>query len=195
VIAVVLTGVTSPAGVLATVYLQEALDYGATRAGLTLLPFSVAVIAGSALGSVLLARRGARGTIVGGLLAITAAMGLATAIDPPGGTAYLAAALALAGLGLGAASVAATALGVAAVDAADEGLASGLLNTAAQIGTAVGIAVLLTVAAAGEGDGAGAEAMAQGIRLGYAVACAIAAVTVALAIAFVRTSVVTDGKR
>jgi hypothetical protein len=44
--------------------------------------------------------------------------------------------------------VASTAAGTAAVAAAEQGLASGLLNTAAQLGTALGIAALVTVAAA-----------------------------------------------
>ena len=52
------------------------------------------------------------------------------------------------GLGLGCASVASTTAGTAAAGEAREGVASALLNTAAQVGTALGVAVLLSVAAA-----------------------------------------------
>ena len=54
----------------------------------------------------------------------------------------------LLGLGLGVASVASTARGTEALDAADQGLASGLLATSAQLGTALGLAVVVPVAAA-----------------------------------------------
>ena len=66
----------------------------------------------------------------------------------------------LCGLGIGIASVAATTLGTSAVADAERGTASGLLNTAAQVGTAVGIAALVLV----------------GHRLGFAAAGALAAV-------------------
>ena len=51
----------------------------------------------------------------------------------------------LGGLGLGLSSVAANGLGTS-VEEADRGTASGMLNTAAQMGTAVGIAVVLLAA-------------------------------------------------
>jgi len=53
----------------------------------------------------------------------------------------------LAGYGLGAASVAATTLGTSAVEEDDRGAVSGLLGTAAQVGTAIGVAVFLQVGA------------------------------------------------
>lgn len=183
-IGAVLTAVTSPASVLATIYLQENLGYGASRAGLTLLPFSLAVITGSMAGSAYVSRRGPRAVVVGGLVAVAAAMGVATAISSSGGALYLLAALALAGLGLGAASVAATGIGVAAVDRADEGLASGLLNTAAQVGTAVGLALLLAIAGAGYQPGD--EAAADGIRIGYAAAGGLAIAGLAAALVLLR---------
>jgi MFS family permease len=183
-IGAVLTAVTSPASVLATVYLQEVLGYGPSRAGLTLLPFSLAVIVGSLGGSAFVSRRGPRTVVVGGLVAVIAAMAVATAISPAGGVPYLVAGLALGGVGLGAASVAATGIGVAAVDSADEGLASGLLNTAAQVGTAIGLALLLAIAGTGgvggETDGAAAV---DGIRLGFAAAGGLAAAGLAAALA------------
>jgi MFS family permease len=69
----------------------------------------------------------------------------------------------LTGLGLGAASVSATTLGASAVDEADRGTTAGLLNTAAQVGTAVGVAALVLLA--GESH-----------RLGFAAAAGAAAV-------------------
>ncbi|MGH3201888.1 MAG: hypothetical protein ACRDOA_15745 [Streptosporangiaceae bacterium] len=54
--------------------------------------------------------------------------------------------VAVAGAGIGLASVATTGLGTS-VPAAVRGAASGIVNTAAQLGTALGIAILLLVAA------------------------------------------------
>jgi predicted MFS family arabinose efflux permease len=89
------------------------------------------------------------------------------------------AAAALAGLGLGAASVAATAVGSSSVPEDDRGLASGLLTTAAQIGTALGLAVFLSLAstrAASLADGPpGAEALVSGYRTAYIAAGLLAA--------------------
>ncbi len=52
------------------------------------------------------------------------------------------------GSGLGCASVASTTLGTAATDGGLQGLASGLLNSAAQIGTVLGLAILVPLSAA-----------------------------------------------
>jgi hypothetical protein len=63
---------------------------------------------------------------------------------------------------VGCASVASTAAGTTAVGAAREGVASALLNTAAQVGAALGIGVLVGLAGvAGQGVAfAGAAAVA-----------------------------------
>jgi hypothetical protein len=73
----------------------------------------------------------------------------------------------LCGLGIGIASVAATTRGASSVPDADRGTAAGLLNTAAQVGTALGIAALVLVA--------GTASAAAGHRLGFAAAAALAA--------------------
>src|SRR5439155_1055012 len=50
-------------------------------------------------------------------------------------------------LGLGFTSVASTVAGTTNVQAQEQGLASGLINTSTQIGTALGLAILVTIAA------------------------------------------------
>jgi EmrB/QacA subfamily drug resistance transporter len=156
--AFVLTAVTSSAGVIGALYLQRVLGYSASATGLALLPFSLAVVVGSFVGSLLSTRIGTRATMASGLLAVSAAMLLISRISAETGLSYLVPGVALAGLGLGCAAVASTAAGTAAAGAREQGMASGLLNTAAQIGTAVGIAALVTLAAARTGalaDGGG----------------------------------------
>jgi hypothetical protein len=86
----------------------------------------------------------------------------------------------LLGAGLGVASVASTARGTAAADAADQGLASGLLATAAQLGTALGLATIVPLASARtEALGGGAAAQVAGFELGFQLAAALAAAAAA----------------
>jgi len=139
---------TSSAVTLATLYLQNTLGYSPLAAALMLLPFSLAVIAGSALAAPLLARWPPQRLISAGLAAI--AVSDAALIPAAGSTWALPMCAAAGGAGIGLSSVAATRLGTG-VPVALRGTASGIINTAAQLGTALGIAALLLVAALSTG--------------------------------------------
>jgi EmrB/QacA subfamily drug resistance transporter len=173
------TATTSPVGVIAVLYLQEVLAYSPTQAGLLGLPFSLSVVVGSFLGSRLAGTLGARGTMALGLLGISGAALLITGISAEGGLAYVLANATLSGLALGCSAVASTARGTSAVGEEERGLASGLLNSSAQIGTALGLAALITVAAArtealaGEGP-ATAAAIVEGFRTAFYAATGLA---------------------
>jgi EmrB/QacA subfamily drug resistance transporter len=173
------TATTSPVGVIAVLYLQEVLAYSPTQAGLLGLPFSLSVVVGSFLGSRLASTLGARGTMALGLLGISGAALLITGISAEAGLAYVLANAALSGLALGCSAVASTARGTSAVGEEERGLASGLLNSSAQIGTALGLAALITVAAArtealaGEGP-ASAAAIVEGFRIAFYAAAGLA---------------------
>ena len=83
----------------------------------------------------------------------------------PGSTWALPICVAAGGAGIGLSSVAATRLGTS-VPVAARGTASGIINTAAQLGTALGIATLLLVAALSTGipePGSPVPAIAWGI--------------------------------
>jgi EmrB/QacA subfamily drug resistance transporter len=189
-----LTAVTSPAGVLGTLYLQQALGYPPTATGLALLPFSLAAIAGSVTGAWLSARLRPRATMALGLVAVTAAMLLLSRIPAQGrgGLPWLMAGLVIAGSGLTCASVAATASGTAAAAGDAQGLTSGLLNTAAQLGTALGIATLVTVAAArttaltGSGNATTPAQLVAGFRLAFLAAAFVALLGALAALLLVR---------
>ena len=186
-----ITAATAPVGVLVTLYLQNTLGYSASIAGLVSLPFSLCVIAGSMLGGRISERIGGRVTMSLGL-AVVAASALVTAgITAEGGVAYVLAGAALSGLGLGFASVASTARGTSAVEEGKRGLASGFMNTSAQVGTALGLAALLTLAATRtaalyEGAESAAEALVAGYRLAFLVAAGVASLGVVAALYFFR---------
>jgi MFS family permease len=137
------TATTSSAGVLATLLLQQQLGLSPLQAAFTLMPFSLAVIAGSVLSRPLAARLPDQRLCSVGL-GVIAAGNLLLAITA-GHITGLVAGVVVAGLGLGIAAVAATSLGTRVSDALT-GSATGLLNTAAQLGTALGVAALVTIA-------------------------------------------------
>ena len=178
-VAFLLTAITSPASVLGTLYLQQVRGYSPSAAGTAFVPFSLSVIVASFIGSWLIGRIGARATMVGGLIAVGAAIVIFSGISVVGGIAYVLVGAALSGCGLGCAAVASTAAGTSAASSHDQGLVSGLLNTAAQVGHAVGIAVFVTIAAArtdalaGGGESAAAD-LVNGFRLAFYVGAALA---------------------
>jgi len=127
-------------------------------------------------------------------LAVVAAAALVTAgITAEGGVAYALAGAAMSGLGLGCASVASTARGTSAVEEEKRGLASGFMNTSAQVGTALGLASLLTLAAIrtealSGGSEPGAEALVAGYRFAFFLAAGVASLGVVAALWLLRAA-------
>ena len=158
------TATTSSAIAIATLELQRDQGVGAAAAGLRLLPFSLCVIAGAGAAGRALRRLSERSVIAIGLGAI----GIGDAL-PAGGRGLLIAGVGIAGIGIGISSVAATGLGTAVPERL-QGAAAGIVNTAAQLGTALGVAGLLTLVAAG----ASAGLPIAGARLGWLGASAAA---------------------
>lgn len=186
-VAFTLTATTTPTSVLAVIYVQTVLDYSPSRAGFVQLPFSLLVIGGSVVGSRVIGRHGTRLAMGAGLVVVAAALATVTRISADAGLLYVVAGAALAGLGLGCASVGSTALGTAAAATADQGLASGFLNVSAQVGTAVGLAVFVTAAALRTETIAASEdvALVHGYRFAFLLAAclAISAVVVPVVLA------------
>jgi MFS family permease len=127
--ALALTAATTPAMFLAILYQQVTLGRGPLESGLWCSSFNLAVIAGSLLGS--------RAAMTGGLLVVAAGAAALAASSP----AALVPGFLLMGSGLGVAAAASTAAGTAALGEDEQGVASGVLNASAQIGTALGLAV------------------------------------------------------
>ncbi len=167
------TAATSSVVTLATLHLQQARGLGPTAAALWLLPCSVGVVAGSVLAAPLLRRRTPRTGVVIGLTVV--AVGDAALLAAPVAQVMLPLGVALAGVGLGLSSVAANTLGTAVPDAL-QGTAAGALNTAAQLGTAVGVSALLLIATASDGM----DLPLAGTPLAWAAAAGLAAVAALL---------------
>jgi EmrB/QacA subfamily drug resistance transporter len=187
-VAFMLTAITSPTAVVAVIYVQTVLDFSPTRAGFLQLPFSLLVIGGSLIGSKLVIHLGTRPAMACGLLTVGIAQVVMTRISVESGVSYVVAGAALSGLGLGCASVASTAGGTSASGQADQGIASGLLNVSAQVGTALGLAVFLAAAALATtaASTTGEVALVDGYRLAFLLGACLAILAVFVPIALVR---------
>ena len=183
-VAAMLTAASSPPMLLCVLHAQQVLGLTPVLAGLLFPPFNAAVIVGSFLGPRVQDRIGAPAAMAAGLLTMAGGAVTLLAIGPatPALPSMLGGML-LIGAGLGVASVASTADGTAAVDPDRRGVASGLVNTSAQVGTALGLAVVVPlVAGRAAALGGGPAAQVAGSRWGF-VLVAAAAATAALAVA------------
>jgi EmrB/QacA subfamily drug resistance transporter len=165
-----------------TLYAQEVLGYSALKFGLT----SIVIPAGAAVGSMsaqaLAPRIGFRPVAAAGMVCLGAGSLLLTQVSVGGsyfGDIFLG--LLVFGPGIGLAFVTATVAGLAGVAEEESGLASGLSNTAFQMGNALGIAIVSTVAAARTDDVLAAApgtsplgALTEGFQSGF-LACAVLA--------------------
>jgi EmrB/QacA subfamily drug resistance transporter len=132
----------------ASLYVQDVLGYSPLKAGLAFLPVTAGIIGGAALAQAGIARFGPRAVGTAGLLVATAGMLVLTGLPVHGSyVSDLLVGLFPMSLGMGLTFVPVTLLATAGVSAEDSGLASGLLNTAQQIGGALGLAVLSTLSA------------------------------------------------
>ncbi|WP_405832041.1 MULTISPECIES: MFS transporter [unclassified Streptomyces] len=154
-----------------SLWLQSAEGMGPVGGGLVLLPLSAAGFVVAAVAGRLLHGVPPRLTIGGGLLLIgVGALLQAWMLDAGDGWSALVPGLLVTGVGVGAATPALAATAMGAVAPARAGMAGGALNTARQLGTALGIAVLGAVFHAGlrSGLGEGGRDLAEPLASGGA---------------------------
>jgi len=178
---------------LGALYLQEILGYDALEVGLAFLPTTL-VMGTLSLGfsEKLIMRFGPRRTLIPGLFMIAVGLLLfartpvdgvfVTDVLPP---------LLLVGLGVGTAFPSLMTLAMSGATPQDAGLASGLVNTTAQVGGAIGLAILATLATGRTDDleaaGAAHEAaLNSGFHLAYLVGAGLVGIALVIAFAVLR---------
>jgi MFS family permease len=130
-----------------TLYAQQVLGYSALKFGVSSVVLAVAATAGAIAGQAAVLKAGFRPAAATGM-ALMGAGSLVLAQVSVHGSYFpdIFFGLLLCGLGIGLAFVTATVAALAGVAEHEAGLASGLSNTALQIGTALGVAIVSTVA-------------------------------------------------
>jgi len=170
---------------LGVLYMQEVLGYDALQTGFAFLPTTVVMGTLSVkFSEPLIMRFGARGCLTPGLLLIAAGLALFAMVPVDGN--YLTdilPAIVLLGAGVGVSFPSLMTLAMSGATKADAGLASGLINTTAQVGAAIGLAVLATIAASKTEDLlAAGEPRAEALTGGYETSFWIASGLVLLAL-------------
>jgi EmrB/QacA subfamily drug resistance transporter len=176
---------------LGALYLQRVLGYDALQIGFAFLPATLVMGTLSLRYSErLIMRFGARNTLLPGLVLI--AVGLAVFARAPVHGNYfrdvLPVMIVLA-FGIGVSFPALMTLAMSGATREDAGLASGLVNTSAQVGGALGLAVLATLSATRSGHlihagTARASALTSGYHLAFLVGAALVLAALALAVTF-----------
>jgi EmrB/QacA subfamily drug resistance transporter len=197
-IAALLTGSMYAVCFFLTRYMQLVLNWGAIRAGLTMLPMGLGTLAFAFAARRLIGKTGARPVLaVGALIEAVAVWSLVQLPAHDSAATLLLCAAAGLGAGLGTIFVANTASAVTGITEDDFGVASGLLSTFQQVGGSVGIAALGAIAASvtthhlrvgmppttmAARVAATQDALLAGFHVGYWIAGAMALVAAVLAL-------------
>ncbi|MEB8336980.1 MFS transporter [Streptomyces endophyticus] len=187
-----------------TLFMQTVLGYSAIRSGIAYLPFAIGVVIASALASRLMARLGARPTILAGAAAVAGGtFWFSRLTEHSSYVDALLGPLLVTSFGLGLVFVPLSLVSLHNVAERDSGVASSLLNAGQQVGGAIGLALLGTVAwtaVANSVRSQGAQvgtappesiynhALAVGFSRGFAVAAGVALLAFLIAIATIRVS-------
>ncbi|MCP9999748.1 MFS transporter [Streptomyces sudanensis] len=170
-------------------YLQQALGYGAFASGAALLPMTgLLMVLMTTVSARLLGRFGPKPLITGGLLVLAAGLVWLSAARPTGSFAVdvLPASL-VAALGMALAYIPTLMAAMSAAPQEQAGLASGIVNTTYQVGSALGLAAL-TALATSRGAGALGDltALTDGFSAAFLSAAGIAAAGALATLALMR---------
>jgi EmrB/QacA subfamily drug resistance transporter len=178
---------------IGTLYLQRVLRYDAMQIGLAFLPVALGIGALSVDFSARLTERfGARPVLLWGLSLVFAGLVVFSRVPVEAEYVFdIFVVMLLTGIGAGVSFPALMALAMADAAPSDAGLASGLISTSAQVGGALGLAVLATFASAHSdtllGNGASVEAaLAGGYQLAFGISAAFVMVAILLAATVLR---------
>jgi EmrB/QacA subfamily drug resistance transporter len=175
-----------------TLYMQQVLVYSAMKTGVAYLAVAGTAILWSGVAAQLVNRVGVKPVLAVGMSALTIALLYFTQVSPQGSYAVdLLPGFLLIAVGLGFSFVPISIAALAGVQASEQGLASGLINTSQQIGGALGIAVLTYVATSTTDDAVSTGtavpvALTDGFQAAFFGAAAISFVGVLVALFLVR---------
>ncbi|MCE3227139.1 MAG: transporter [Bacteroidetes bacterium] len=169
-------------------YLQQVLQLSAFNSGLALLPMTIVImILMVGFTGKIVAKFGFKGTLVAGLIALTGSLVAFTQVDAGGSylTDVLPASI-LGAVGMSLAYIPGTIASMSGAKPEETGLASGIANTSYQVGSAIGLAIIVAIATSFLGLGSSLEEITGSIKVAFGSAAMIAAVSTVLAIIYVK---------
>lgn len=184
-----LAGAWIPLWFYLNLYLQESLGLAAFASGLALLPMTIVImIVMVGLTGKLVSRFGFKSNLVAGLLLLTAAL-IWFSFAPVNGS-FMVNVLGpsvLAALGMSLAYIPGTIASMSGARPEDTGLASGLVNTTYQVGSAIGLAIAVALAistgnAELEHGAAPADAANSGFQMAFIISAIISGIGALVAI-------------
>ncbi|PBC97641.1 drug resistance transporter, EmrB/QacA subfamily [Streptomyces sp. OV198] len=146
-IAILLLGTCVTLFFFASLFMQQVLDYSAVKTGFAYVPLAVLTAVGAGVASQVVTKVAAKPVLLVGLA--LAATGMMLLWRAPSDASYLTdvlPAFVLMGLGLGMSFVPLQVSAFAGIEERESGLAAGLINTAQEVGGALGLAVAATYA-------------------------------------------------
>jgi EmrB/QacA subfamily drug resistance transporter len=170
---------------MGSLYLQTVLGYDALQIGLAFLPGTIIMgVLSLGYSHKLVMRFGARAVMLPAFVLITAGLALFTQAPVDGDyVTHVLPTMVLFGIGGGIGFPALMTIAMSGVEPSDAGLASGLVNTTAQVGGALGLAVLATLATTRTGDlQAAGDPLNVALTGGYHLAFMIGALLMVVAI-------------
>ena len=170
-------------------YLQQVLGYGAFEGGAALLPMTITImILMVVVAPRVIARFGPKTPIVAGMLTLAAGMAVLSLVRADGSFVVdvLPASL-IAATGMALAFIPSLGTAISSAKPEEGGLAAGIVNTAYQVGSALGLAVMTAVATGNGADQLGnPTALTDGYSAAFIGAAAIAVIGALLAAALLR---------
>lgn len=188
---------------MGSLYMQRVLGYDALEIGLAFLPATLLMGAMSIrFSEPLIMRFGPRTMLIPGLTFMAAGLLLFTRAPTTGAdyVEHLLPVMLLLGVGAGSSFSPLMTLAMSGATRSDAGLASGLVNTTAQVGGALGLAVLATLSATRsdnliEGGESTAAALNAGYHLAYLIGAALLVAAIILAVAVLRQQNPAEARR
>ena len=168
-----------------SLFCQQVLGYSPLVTGLVVVPQGVAGLLRGAVGASLVDRLGVKRFLVLGTLLSVVGLALLLRFSATSHYPLLGLVLFVVGFGTTSAVFGATVAGTAGVSDDEQGTASALVNAARQVGSAIGVATLVSIAAASaRTNGGSPTATAGGYRLAMGAAAALAVVATVISALF-----------
>ena len=195
IITALLAGSWIPLWFYLNLYLQQVLNFSAFNSGLALLPMTIVImIVMVGFTGKLVMKFGYKANLIAGLLFLTASLILFSRAPADGTfmTNVLPASI-LGAIGMSLAYIPSTMAAMSGAKPEEMGLASGLVNTSYQIGSALGLAIIVVIAAAKTEavtaiNSAPNEALVEGFQTSFIAAAVLSGLATLMTIFYIKTT-------